>query len=532
MASGFSLGAAIGATGKFPKIKAPEVDTSVSDRQARELQAIRDSLVSDKSKFHNVYIGKNEENLKKNISELLQSEKTKDPNVIEKAYNIRASILGTQNRYANLSKDLFDFETNIEINRGGKSEFYISPSMEKAYDIIKSSNSEEDMFAKFQQNPEIIADGYFDFEQTENGVSINPLFRPKVDFEKTFGGGQVFKFNESAVLMSEEIDPTTKGQVSRRYYSIPATRQEALELKKTNPNIDENNNAYEMGLSWFKGNQDAQNQYRSMLYHSTNDINVLDPNSVTTEQVYDRLFKDVVQYNIPAKYENKDYLERRTNVSVYVDNTGQKVAPTDYTVGSTTMNYMGKPNALKSDLSASVSPKAEGTTATIPTNGYIVGLNDGLPAFTTTAQKEFTISRVAIFPAVKAKHKYTDPVTKEIKQFEYLRPITGDELAEAKKNGVPYLMYPFAIANNKSLSISKAPEVGVSGYAIPLYEPDANGRWIVPKDSRKVKTTGGSPLLSQVVQKNNWDEASQKNWDNAFFSIMAGVKDQDDIKQK
>ncbi len=94
MASGFSLGAAIGATGKFPKLKAPEVDTSVSDRQARELQAIRDSLVSDKSKFHNVYIGKNEENLKKNISELLQAEKTKDPNVIEKAYNAEVTLRG------------------------------------------------------------------------------------------------------------------------------------------------------------------------------------------------------------------------------------------------------------------------------------------------------------------------------------------------------------------------------------------------------------------------------------------------------
>ena len=91
-------------------------------------------------------------------------------------------------------------------------------------------------------------------------------------------------------------------------------------------------------------------------------------------------------------------------------------------------------------------------------------------------------------------------------------------------------MYPFAIGNQRSLSVSKAPEVGVAGYAIPLYEPDTQGKWIVPQDSRKVKTTGGSPLLSQIVQRNKWDEASQANWDEAFFKIMNGVRDENDIK--
>ncbi len=91
-------------------------------------------------------------------------------------------------------------------------------------------------------------------------------------------------------------------------------------------------------------------------------------------------------------------------------------------------------------------------------------------------------------------------------------------------------MFPFAIGNQRQLTVSKVPELGVGGYAIPLYQPDSSGRWVIPQASRKQKTTGGSPLLSQITQRSNWSDESLQNWDAAFFKIMAGVRDQDDIK--
>ena len=56
MASAFSLGAAIGATGKFPKLKQSNVDEAKLDRKAKELAAIRSRITTDQNKFHNAFI--------------------------------------------------------------------------------------------------------------------------------------------------------------------------------------------------------------------------------------------------------------------------------------------------------------------------------------------------------------------------------------------------------------------------------------------------------------------------------------------
>jgi hypothetical protein len=63
-----------------------------------------------------------------------------------------------------------------------------------------------------------------------------------------------------------------------------------------------------------------------------------------------------------------------------------------------------------------------------------------------------------------------------------------------------------------------------------LYEPDANGNFIIPQDIRQAKNGKGSPLLSQIITRGKWDEESQSNWNKSFFSMMGGVKDQNDIK--
>lgn len=521
MASGFSLGAAIGATGKFPKLKAPEIDSASSDRQARELSAVRNRVTVDNTRYHKIFIDENKEATAKFVQAILNAEKTKDPAVIDLTYSGELDLAAKRNNYQNYSMQFFEIENKVENAQNKKSNDYVSPGMEALYEALRTSTNKEQLLEKYQKNPQMFADGYVSLEKTDDGFVVpKVLFHEKYDFTKVFHKGDVFDLKNNGVVISETKKTTKEGREIDRYISIPANRAEALELKKTNPNINENANAFDLGKDWFSKNPNAQMQYRAQLA-SDGKPDALDPYKMNFDDLYNQLYAETILPNIPAKYENKDSLFTRNSFAITV-NTNQKVAPTDFTVGTMTANYNGKVNGLKTDLSASVSSEPDGTLAQIPTNAYIVSLDNAKPAFTGTAQKDFKINRIAILPAIKAKDVTTGVV--------YLRPITADEKAALDKAGTKYLMYPFAIGNQRQLSVSKAPDVGVSSYAIPLYEPDANGKWIVPKESRKVKTTGGSPLLSQIVARNKWDEASQQNWDEAFYRLMEGVRDEDDIR--
>jgi hypothetical protein len=345
MASGFSLGAAVGATGKFPKLRINKVEDETGKKTEAELERIRNSFTLDNNKYHNVYVDQNKGILDQSVRTLLDAEKSRDPNVVEKAYQLRNNINASQNKFLNLSKTLFDFESTVENIKGKKSDLFFSPSLEKAYEIIKSSANEQDMFQKFSKDPTLFADGYFGFEQTPNGVTIKPRFAERIDFEKVFSGGTVYKLNENGVLMSEKTDPNAKGQTIRRFYSIPANRQEALELKKTDPNVKEDRNAYDMGKAWFQTTPEAQSQYRSYLYHQRGEKTALDPTKMTTDQLYENLYNEIVSKNIPVKYENRDQMERRTVINIS-NQMGQQVAPTDFTVGPMTSNYKGETNSL------------------------------------------------------------------------------------------------------------------------------------------------------------------------------------------
>ncbi len=525
MASGFSLGAAIGATGKFPKLKAPVVDDSAAlDRQARELQAIRSRVTVDNDAYHNVFINDNKDETVKFIQTLIRAEKEKDSNVIEKSYQGEADLKAKRNNYLNDSKYFFDIEDKIQNAQTKKSNVFVSPGMEMLYEALKTAKSKEELLGIYQRNPQMFADGYVEpIEPSDGFILPEVLFHDRYDFTKIFNDPTVLDLKTQGVIISEKKTTSKEGIEIDRYISIPATRAEALELKKTNPDVKEDTNAFDLGKDWFTKNPNAQLQYRAQLA-SDGKPDALDPYAMTFDDLYNQLFNETILPNIPAKYENQDKLFNRTNVSVFVD-ANKKTAPTDFTVGPLTANYKRTSNALVSDLSAAVSSDAGGTDVQIATNSYIVDMARGVPAFTSeSVQKDFKISHIAIFPAITAKY------TENGKEVTYLRPMTVEERKAADAAGTKYLMFPFAIGNQRQLNVSKVPEIGVGGYAIPLYQPDSSGRWVIPQASRKQKTTGGSPLLSQITQRSNWSDESLQNWDAAFFKIMAGVRDQDDIK--
>jgi len=523
MASGFSLGAAIGATGKFPKLKTAEIDSGASDRQARELAAVRSRVTADNTKYHNVFINENKDETTKFIVSMIQSEKMKDPEVVSKIYTGESDLIAKRNEYLLASKYFFDLENKIEDAKNQKTVEYVSPSMETLYEALKESKSKEELYDRYIKNPEMFADGYVTMEKLPDGYVVPKVnFHNKYDFPTLFSkGSKVFNLSEKGVVITETTTTTKEGRQVDRYISIPKDRQEALELKKTNPNVKVEANAFDLGKEWFVKEPDAQKQYRSQLANDGKP-DALDPYAMTFDQLYDQLYKESILPNIPAKYENKDALFTRTIVNV--TNTTEKTAPTDFVVGTMTSNYMtnadNTPGSFTSELSAPVADDPEGKAVQIPSNQFIINM-DGKPGFINdTTQKTMKISRIAILAAIQKE----DATTKK----KYLRPMTDEERASYDAAGKKYLMYPFAFGNLQELSVAAVPQLGAETYIIPLFEPDRSGRWVVPNVARNGSSKKGSLILSQIT-KRDWDPQTQKNWNKAFFEMMGGVVDQNDV---
>jgi hypothetical protein len=529
MASGFSLGAAIGATGKFPKLKPAEVDTAAQDRVARELTAIRSGITSDKNNYHNVYVNQAADKTRDAVYDLLQYERNRDPERVTKAYDINNELDRSRNFLMLQSKSLFEFEQLAE--DGDKKGLYIPGYFEEIKKISKTATSEDDLFNKIISNPKIplvkiddqnyiSKDGYLTLKMPIDGLkSIVAERKDKLDFEKEFSGKNIFNLDQQGVLISEDKNFTDKERTINRFKSIPINREEALKLKETQPEIKPENNAWDIGSKWFKNNPNAQMQYRSMLIE-TNQIADGDPALGNVDELYKRFYSDYVINNIPAKYENKDQLVPRyiTNINV---STGQDVAPTSFSIGRFTTNYLGG-DELATDLGVAASKEPDGVQVEIPQNAYIISLDTGKPEFRGTATKQMTVARIGVFPATRAK----DPESGKI----VLVPLTTKQQKEKDAKGEKYLMYPFALAVDKPLEIGVMPDLSKAAYAIPLYEPDADGNFVISTEVRRSKNGKGSPLLNQVISRGKWDDESLANWNVTFFNMMKGVKDQNDLK--
>ena len=218
MASGFSLGAAIGATGKFPKLKPPTIDTDAADKEARELQAVRNRVTVDNSKYHKVFIDENKNDTANFVQSLLQSERTKDPSVIDKTYNGEIELNARRNNYQNYSKQFFEIEERVENAQSKRTGEYISPGIKALYDALKTSNNKEELFDRFQKNPQMFADGYVEVERTADGFVVpKVLFHEQFDFTKTFHKGDVFDLRNNGVIIEEKKTTTKEGRAVERY---------------------------------------------------------------------------------------------------------------------------------------------------------------------------------------------------------------------------------------------------------------------------------------------------------------------------
>jgi hypothetical protein len=518
MASGFSLGAAIGATGKFPKLKISTEDEGKKDRTAKELAAIKSSLTIGDDIYHNVYVGKMADESEKMIQQIIENERTKNPDIVSSAYKMQNTFQKERNYAKNQSKHLFTLQSKLE-NLDKQNQFAPKALQDKFLPILRNATSEEQLFGFLRENPELFRDGYLQISPNAEGLQgLEVITHDKVDFDDLINDTKLFN-KSHLVKINETKNTTDKERTIDRYFSVPKDRVEAEELAKTDNTINISNNAFDLGKRWFTSRPDVMRQYKSILYQN-GDLKDGDPAEKNVDDLYDMFYKEHIIRAIPKQYENKDQILPRYITNINVD-TGQKVAPTTFSMGTFSTNYLGN-DELYTEYGISASKEADGVQVELPQTPFIISLDTGKPEFRGTATKNMTIARIGVFPATGGK----DPVTGKT----ILVPLTKKQKSEYDAKGKKYLMYPFALAVDKPLEIGVMPDLSKAAYAIPLYEPDANGNFIIPQDIRQAKNGKGSPLLSQIITRGKWDEESQSNWNKSFFSMMGGVKDQNDIK--
>lgn len=503
----FSLGAAIGATGKAPRLKVPSGDTD--QRIEKNLDRIRQQIALNKKVYHNAYLDDAKDLTTNYIGTLARLEKSKDPNIVERADVGLINWDTETDRMVLKSKVLFDIENFVQ--QPGKN--YVSPGVEKAYSLIKDANSEVSMLKKFQENPDIFADGYIRVSPETGFLEFEK--QPYIDLTD-YIRNKLFDINVDGVEISENVSKIAgtggKALTQEKVISIPFNAEEARLLKKNNPSlrVSEKSNAYDLGKAWFMGSDVVQEQYKSEKYWGTADeatrAEILVQGS---EGLYEYFYNEKIKPNVPKKSIDKNiFLGTRTNITV--NNSNNDAAPTTFQVASMILNFKNKPNALRTEKMVSVASANGGTMIRIPKNRNILSMKTGLPAFNDVAETNFYASHIGVFPTKKSQDKNGQI---------FLRVLEAEEVNAAAANGEKIMYLPWALASQNQFAVAAAPQVGVESYLVPLYYPEENGDVIIGPDKQSV-------VLDDLTRRAKWNEADLKNWNKAYSNIKGGIKDQ------
>ena len=516
----FSLGAAVGATGKFPRYKAPERQELVDDRTRDELSRLRQMVSVDDKKYHLLYqddVKNLTTNFVKQQAELFRQ---RDPNIVEKSYLDKNNWNTETNKYINKSAYLEKLENLAE--QGDAKGRFVPNSVLKARDLLRTSKTEQEYLAKLKENPDIFADGYVSFDGT-TGV-INVKADQKVDFPEYIRKELLRRDLANAESEIATTDKTGKILTRTTVFTIPANEAEAramrdLAIKRTgNANATLEPNAYDIGYNWFANSPTAVSQYKAIKY----DRGEKDAVDKSTDELYKDFYKEYIVTAIPSYEKQSNMFVGNRSINIY--NTPAVTTPAGFQrAPQYTVNY-GLGN-IKAKSTSFLSKTGAGTKLLLPRNKYIVNMETGKSAFgeTDVSQGTFYVSTVSVMPSVK------------LKDGTY-RPLAEKEVTDISSAGnAGKIMYlPWALADEKELNISTLPAVGKSTYAIPLFEPtvkDGKSMMVIPKTAR----SGDRPdALSYVLgaifreQKLNKEEAA--DWKKVYREIMGDVVDETEIK--
>lgn len=515
----FSLGAAVGATGKFPKYKAPEVKEFVSENAKDELSRLRQMISMDKKTYHKIYqndVKNLTANFIKQQSELFRQ---KDPNIVEKAYLGKNDWDVESDKYVNKSAYLNDLE-NLAKEGSAKGRF-VPNSIIKARDLLMTSNNEQEYLNKLKENPDIFADGYISFD-ADTGV-VNVLADEKIDIPQYVRQNLLRKDLAKAEAEQGVTDQSGKILTRTTVFTIPANAQEAksmreLAIKRTGSDPGEYANAYDIGYNWFAGSPAVQRQYKSMKYDTGDKESV----NKSVDELYKDFYKEYIVTAIPGFEKQSNMFVGSRNINIF--NTPAVTTPAGFQrAPQYTVNY-GLGN-IKAKSTSSLSKTGAGTKLLLPRNKYIINMGTGKSAFgeTDASQGTFYVSTVSVMPSVK------------LKDGTY-RPLAEKEVTDiANKGNANKIMYlPWALADERELNISTLPEIGKSTYAIPLFEPsvkDGKSMMIIPKTAR----TGDRPdalsyVLGAIFREQRLNKEEAADWKKVYREIMGDVVDESEIQ--
>ena len=207
----FSLGAAIGATGKFPKLKINKIEDETGALADKELASIRDNISVDRNKYHNVFIDENKDLTVGLIRTILKAEKSRDPARVEISHVGKEVLKAKRDNLALQSADLFDIEDKVQEGDMGTAREYIPPSLKKFVKISKSATSQEDLARRLKENPDVFVDGYLDPTPTPDGLRrYSAILHNNYDFEKILGSNDIFNLSRDGQMIKEEINKNDK----------------------------------------------------------------------------------------------------------------------------------------------------------------------------------------------------------------------------------------------------------------------------------------------------------------------------------
>lgn len=507
----FSLGAAIGATGKFPRYKAPETQDFISDKTKDELANLRKMVSTDDKVYHSIYVPSVKDATVKFIDEQANLQKQRDPEIVAKTQKALADWRESSNLYLNKSANLKNLETFAE--KGGSIGQYVPESVKKARDLIVTSKTESEMLEKFKQNPDIFADGYIAFDPETGTVkyTADDIF----DF-KGYVNKELLK-KQFARVEFEKIETKNNVRSKTTVLTIPADEAEAkamreAAIKRDGRDPGEYSNAYDMGYNWFVNNPMAQRQYKSIKYWQ-GQKDVLDK---SIDEVYKDFYNEYILTSIPEYQKGTDMYVGSRNINVY--NPGGVTTPTGYArQPQLTINYGLGDIVAKS--TSNLSKTAGGTEVRMPKNKYIINMKTGTSAFKSddVTQGVFYISTISVMPTVK------------LKDGTY-RPLADKEAVELTKQGRKLMYIPWALADEQRLVVGSLPTIGKATYAVPLFEP-TNGKLVIPKTAR----TGDNPdaisyVLGSIFRDQKLSREQQVEWKKVYREMMADVVDETESK--
>ena len=526
----FSLGAAIGATGKFPQLKTTvEKPDAQADRNAAFLQRQMERVAVPQDDYHNAYIEDVKLANATYIAELSKMDRDKDPAIVEKASTQLNNLMLGNQRLRNKSLALKGLEKFSEEGKAqGK---YVSPSVEKAATLTRRARSEAELKKLLLDNPDIFADGYITFSPETGQLTANRE-QDIVDFDKIMS--KVFDNKTDMILFDEKVSNPKNPKLfeTRQYYSIPKDEAEAKEIQRVTPaNVkDVSKNAFQLGRDRWNSNPQWHEQYRSVLYHDGRP-DAIEPSQMNNDQLYQQFYEDYVVRNIPAfALDKTSYVGARNIVNIN-NSIGGNEAPTSFVVGREM--YSGSIKSadgktmditIASDYSTIASKDPDGVLIQIPTTASVIDMRTmDSGNFSGKSLKDFRVSRVALFPAKRVKTPSGAII---------LIPISEEEENDRKKENRPVLKAPFAMGNYQRLVVNTVPDIGSEAYAIPLYALNKDNEFIVPQAQRNSKQTQGSVILSGITTRQKWDQPTKENWDAAYMTIMKQIVDDADLKQK